>query len=99
MSTRTCDQTSEEHCCYLNGIKCPFVLEGVDAPGDANHACGLVVQYGNWDDAMDSPEWQDAVKPEWEASPLPDGYTCRDWPQEIPDDLVLGGRCCYEGAG
>lgn len=99
MSTRTCNQTSEEHCCWFRAGKCPFVLEGDDAPGEANHACGLVVEHGNWDDAMASEEWQETVKPMWDDSGLPEGFTCRDWPQAIPADLVLGGRCCYDDDG
>lgn len=95
-----CTGRASEHCCWFRGEKCPFVLEGDDAPEGRDHACSIVLAAGgNWDAAVESYAWQAIVLPLWSASGLPKGFTCRDWPQGIPADLVLGGRCCYAGEG
>lgn len=70
-----------DHCCYINGEVCQFLTYEDDVP-----RCSI---WGEWDE-----NWQEAPVGQWFARVYP-GYTCADWPQNIPE--VRGGLCCWEG--
>jgi hypothetical protein len=53
-------------------------------------ACGLRRAFGNWDDAMNSKEYQSIVEPHFG----PQNVNCRDWP-----DLEKGQSCNECGLG
>ncbi|MDX1450441.1 MAG: hypothetical protein R3246_15435 [Acidimicrobiia bacterium] len=50
--------------------------------------------------------WDEIGGPEWRALPVGrmfadryPGYTCRDWPQHIPEVMAGDGdKCCWEEA-
>ena len=61
-----------DHCCYIAGEVCQFLNSELDPP-----RCTV------WD-SMPSPEWEAAPVGRRYARINP-GYTCRDWPQDIPE--------------
>ena len=56
------------HCCTIAGQTCQFLT--------------AEVRCGKWD-TMGDREWTEAPVGQWFASVHP-GYTCHDWPQNIP---------------
>lgn len=72
-----------DHCCYIEGKVC-FFLESVDG----TPRCSI------WDQ-MDTPRWRRSKVGKWMGERYP-GYTCRDWPQNIPEVMDAGiGLCCW----
>lgn len=76
-----------DHCCYLDGEVCKFLI--TDQAGTPR--CSL---YAEWGALNDNPEWVSSPAGQFYARLYP-GYTCADWPQNIPN--VRGGVCCWEG--
>lgn len=73
------------HCCWIKGQVCEFLF--VNRGGTPR--CSL------WDE-MPTPEWENAPVGQWFAETRP-GYTCRDWPQNIPEVMAEGvGLCCWQ---
>lgn len=78
-----------EHCCYIEGEVCEFliVVEGVPR-------CSI------WHLQMrKSGRWRNAPVGQWFAAKHP-GYDCKDWPQNIPEVMAKAGTgiglCCWE---
>jgi hypothetical protein len=72
-----------DHCCYLNGVECPFLERNV---GGRNFSCSLRRQLGSWAAVDESSEYQNTVAPVWVGLGLPSNY-CEIWqPSE--------GQCC-----
>lgn len=74
------------HCCTINGETCPLLT--IDQSGTPR--CSV---WGQWDE----PTYQASAAAAWFAERYP-GYTCADWPQNIPE---LAGRsgpgmCCWK---
>lgn len=87
MTTCTGRGDSGGHCCWIGGEVCQFLDQSGDIP-----RCGI------WDE-LGGPEWQNAPVGRMFAERWP-GYTCIDWPQNIPEVMELGiGLCCYRGGG
>lgn len=74
----TCHGNGAEHCCWFQGVQCPFVEENT-MPG-RRWACGLARELGGFPIA-DDPRWQETVRPMAEAAGLPTDYLCANWPQ------------------
>lgn len=75
------------HCCWINGKVCEFLDESGDIP-----RCSI------WQE-MPSEQWTNAPVGEWFAEKYP-GYTCKDWPQRIPEAMAAGrGLCCWQSEG
>lgn len=72
----SCDGQAEDHCCYVNGTVCTF-LEEHTVPG-RRWACGLLRVQGSWEAVYALPEWQEKVKPMFDA--FWPGKGCGDWP-------------------
>jgi len=76
---------SGDHCCYIGGVVCEFL-----------DTKGAIPRCSVWDE-MDSPKWKQARVGKYFAERFP-GYTCRDWPQNIPEVMEAGiGLCCWRG--
>ena len=79
-----------DHCCYINGQVCEFLTEG-----EGTARCSM------WN-KMNTGKWRSSPVGLWMAVRYP-GFTCRDWPQNIPEVLaeVESGRvspaavCCW----
>jgi hypothetical protein len=73
-----------DHCCYIGGEVCEFL----DRSDPRRPLCGV------WD-TMGDETWQNAPVGQWFARKYP-GYTCIDWPQNIPEVMARGrGLCCW----
>lgn len=68
-----------DHCCYMEGEVCRFL----DLSGPIPR-CSIF-------DQMPTPEWEEAPVGRYFARHYP-GYTCRDWPQNIPE---APNQCCW----
>lgn len=85
MVTCTGTGANGDHCCYIDGKVCEFLTYVEGTP-----RCSV------WNE-MPFPRWREApvgqmFSGDWE------GYTCRDWPQNIPDVMENGsGLCCWQG--
>ena len=44
-----------DHCCYLNGERCPNLVEN---QGGRRYACGVMLKYGTWEGMAASPEYK-----------------------------------------
>lgn len=44
-----------DHCCYVRGEVCPYLVEN---RAGRRYACGLLIKYGSWDKVNASPEYQ-----------------------------------------
>ena len=77
-----CYGTLDDHCCYLKGTPCPFIItDHVDDVGRLRKwACSLRAEYGNWDDVIASDRYNEVVAPVFQ----PMGINCRDWPESNP---------------
>jgi hypothetical protein len=82
-----CHGNTEKHCCNLgSGGVCPYLEENT-VPG-RRWACGLMREYGNWDDvlASDAYKWDVAVWLE------PKGIDCKSWPKPGQSLCYCGGK-------
>lgn len=80
-----CHGNGEDHCCYVNGQVCPFLVE--NAMG-RRWACGLRIELGSWDEVHRDPRYLEKVKPVWTRFNVDD---CGDWQAE--------GQCCFAEEG
>lgn len=81
MVTCTGDGANGDHCCYIEGAVCEFLNQDT-------------IRCTVWDQ-MPFPEWETAPVGRFFARLYP-GFTCRDWPQNIPEAMAGTGRCCWE---
>lgn len=74
-----------DHCCYFEGQVCNYL----DTNG-TNPRCKL---WGK----MSGPRWERSLAGKWFAERFP-GYTCEDWPQNIPELQGKSGPglCCWK---
>ena len=73
-----------DHCCYINGQICEFLF--------INR--GGVPRCKIWDQ-MNSDIWRNAPVGVWMTERYP-GYTCHDWPQNIPEVMANARNlCCW----
>lgn len=72
-----CCGNAENHCCYVKGSACPFLIENyVDETGYFRRwACELRAEHGNWDDVLADPRYVELQSWAWA-----EGLNCRDWP-------------------
>lgn len=76
-----------DHCCYIYGKVCQFLVRVNGLP-----RCSLW-PYANR--LADVAEWRSAPVGQRFAEKNP-GYDCKDWPQNIPEVMATGiGLCCY----
>jgi len=77
-----------DHCCYIEGQVCQFLVTQDGLP-----RCSL------WSGQMlGNPEWEQAPVGRFLAR-YP-GKDCHDWPQNIPEVMATGrGLCCWQGDG
>jgi hypothetical protein len=86
-----------DHCCYLEGQRCPFLEENT-IPG-RRWVCGLRRELSSWDAVHRDPRYLTVVKPVLKAK---GGCDCGDFPQRcsgIAAALLRGERpdlCCFE---
>lgn len=79
-----CTGTAEgDHCCYVNGERCRYLVENVDG---RRYACGLRVELGSWDAVHADSGYQEHVQSVWDSLGL--GYTCGSWKPQP------GEACC-----
>lgn len=84
-----------DHCCYVNGAPCPFLLIDDPALAPRKYACGLVHELGNWQRVEKDPRYLQQVKPHWDASGT---IPCKDYPGD-PQTIraaVLAGEITNE---
>lgn len=79
-----CHGNGSDHCCYVNGVKCPYLVE--DSAGPRRWSCGLYVELGDWDLVHADQRYLNDVRPHWLQSGTPD---CGDW---------IGPGCCFGGS-
>jgi hypothetical protein len=70
-----------DHCCWVEGVRCPFLVENVDG---RRYACGLRNELGSWEAVHADPGYQELVQPVWDRVGI---TSCGDWQ---PDE----GVCC-----
>ena len=58
-----CHGNREDHCCYVNGEACRFLVENVNG---RRWACGLYVKYGSWEGVHADPGYQEYVQSYWD---------------------------------
>ena len=73
------------HCCWVAGEVCQFLTFDGTLP-----RCGI------WDE-MSGPVWDESPIGQMYRRAFPSqGYTCRDWPQNIPEVMAKDiGLCCW----
>ena len=76
-----CSGKNVTHCCVFNGQQCKY-LEANTLP-DRVWVCGLVRQYGDFDAAIASAEWQADILPLYQKFVWPfneEKHDCKTWP-------------------
>ncbi len=92
-----CTGNSTEHCCWINGVVCPYLEE--NTVEGRRWACGLLRKLGSWEAVYDSSEYQTSDAAAMFTAVWP-GFGCGDWPQDIPGVLASpSGNCCWQGDG
>ena len=79
-----------DHCCYIGGEVCPLLF--INRAGKPR--CSV---WGNWD----SPEYKATAAAAFFEQRWPGkGYTCADWPQNIPEVMSQSeaNLCCWSDA-
>lgn len=79
-----------DHCCYVNGSPCPYLLVDDPAYPGRKYACGLLKELGNWTRVHRDPRYKNDVQPHWQATGTAD---CGDWPgdpQAIRAAIIAG---------
>ena len=80
--------TPDAHCCVIEGEVCPALTFDL---GQGLYRCSI------WNE-MGEERWQALPVGRWFARTHP-GYTCHDWPQNIPEVMERGiGLCCWQEA-
>jgi len=83
-----CKGNNKDHCCWFAGKPCQYLEE--NTVPDRRWVCGLRREYGDWDRAIASEEYQSTIEPHFG----PQGVNCKDWP-----DLEKGQSCGECGLG
>jgi hypothetical protein len=74
-----CPGNTKDHCCYVNGVRCPFLEE--NTVEGRRWACGLRRKLGSWEKVHQDKGYLTLVKPHWEnAHGIMENYNCGDWP-------------------
>lgn len=73
---------SGDHCCYVAGKTCAFLLDN-GIPGDGRFRCGLRVELGSWEAVHADPRYA-PIQAVWDEVGI---SSCGEW--ESPP-----GRCC-----
>lgn len=77
---------TEARCCWIAGVECPLLTYQGDIP-----RCSV---WGKWDE---EPYKSSEAAAFYERSWPGRGYTCADWPQNIPEVMAEGiGLCCWQ---
>lgn len=71
-----CMGTIENHCCWLNGQECKYLIKN----GDGSIRCGLLVEVGSWERVYKLQRYLRNVKPVLRAV-FNDDTNCGDWPR------------------
>lgn len=83
--------TDGGHCCWIAGEVCKFLF--TDRGGTPR--CAL---FDEWHRLHELEEWRYSPIGDWFAANYP-GYTCKDWPQNIPEVMAsTAGKCCWNEA-
>ena len=69
-----------DHCCYVAGKVCDFLVENV---GSRRFACGLRLELGSWDKVHADPRYQ-PIQAEWDKVGI---ASCGEWQPKK-------GQCC-----
>lgn len=79
--SNVCHGNQDEHCCWVNGERCPHLVENV---GGRRWACGLMVELGSWElvhaDSRYAP-----IQAEWDKVGI---ESCGAWGPGT-------NQCCY----
>jgi hypothetical protein len=73
---------SGEHCCWVNGERCAYLVEHADG---RRFACGLRLELGSWEAVHADPRYA-PIQAEWDRCGI---VSCGGW-QPAP------GECCEE---
>lgn len=71
---------SGDHCCWVGGRVCEFLVENQDG---RRFACGLMVELGDWDEVIADPRYA-PLNIHWKGK-----RKCNTWQPKI-------GVCCRE---
>lgn len=74
-----CPRDTPDHCCYLDGVACPFL----STDEDGLWACGLRAELGSWTLVHSDLRYLAVVRPIWDKVGMED---CGDYP-------ALGRTC------
>ena len=80
-----CNGNAEKPCCYIKGQPCRYLKEHDPRAPERRWACGLYLEYQDWDAVIASAEYQTHIAGSWAS-----GLNCRDWPD---GDGVNDGKC------
>jgi len=82
-----CDGNSAEHCCWVDGARCPHLRENMHG---RRWACALRAQLGSWALVHNDARYQ-PIHAHWQTLGISD---CGDWPNKRE-------RCsiCGQGGG
>ena len=78
-----CHGNREDHCCYVAGQRCPYLVENVNG---RRWACGLMVELGSWDLVHADPRYA-PIQAEWDLVGI---ESCGAWGSG-------SNQCCYKG--
>jgi hypothetical protein len=70
-----------DHCCYVAGERCAYLVENVDG---RRWACGLMVELGSWDLVHADPRYA-PIQAEWDKVGI---ESCGAWGEGT-------NQCCY----
>ncbi len=70
LPTCTGEGADGDHCCYVNGKRCPNLVEN---QGGRRYACGVMLKYGSWEAMAVAPEYK-PIGDYWESAGLPFNY-------------------------
>ena len=73
---KQCHRNLDDHCCYLQGVRCPYLEENVEE--GFKWTCALRKELGSWDLVHVDPRYTQNIQPIWIKLGIKDcgTYTC-----------------------
>lgn len=80
--------TTEGHCCWINGVVCPFLRDDGKRRFRRRFVCTLREKLGSWQAVHESAEYIEHVAPTMARI----GVECGDWPRPGETCAECGGK-------
>ena len=80
--------TTDGHCCWINGVVCPYVRD--DGPGtERRYVCTLREELGSWEAVYADRRYLSFIRP---VMSIKTGVDCGDWPPPGQQCAECGAR-------